>query len=1193
MLKDESVSSEHEEEFLKKNKEHLLETLAQLMQSAKDYKNGKNTELIDTWAERLEEIAKEYRRVVCVLEMHGGCYREERAEFENKYCALRAFYTKQIKDNHAQSAHTVHVRQLSHIRYPELNLPRFTGKLEDWCVFRDAFESAIGNREEVANIDKFQYLKGLVHGEAARIIEAISVCDEGYNDAWRALKLRYENKRQLVRCHIKALFDTPAMKRETADELLGLVDKFEQHISVLRRLGEGTDAWSSMLVYQLSIRLDSHTLREWENYCARLDSDNVAAVLGGTADPIFEDCDDTMPSYISMVNFLQNYARVLQSVGPSSLAGREREPKPKPPVKFGAHISCSSTKLGPQSTRKCEQCNQDHSLYQCPQFQRLSDQQRLEVVRFKKLCLNCLRHVDHFAKNCPWKSCNRCPRKHHSLLHGAQFTQQTPSAPQPNGTVTLVAQPTAVESTHTSTAALQPSSAQFHSTQPPKATRNPATMQPFSLPGNFHYATVACDKENQQNTVILPTALVEVEDIGGRRITARCLLDSGSQSHFITRALCQKLKLPCSSAPSPILVSGIGQTTTKATQFVTAKVSSRVSPFTIEPRLLILPHLAITLPSSTINIRGWHIPEAVQLADPTFHLSKQIDIILGAEYFFNTLRYGRIQLGEQLPILQNSALGWFVSGACVISDHDHTDPRSCFSSSTVRLEELLRKFWELETVRDSKGWSPTDRICEEHCIANTSRTPESRYMVKLPEREELIILLGDNKYQATRRFLSLERSLQQDLERMAMYKDFIDQYISLGHMREVSPQELEVRPQFILPHHGVLKLDSSTTKLRTVFDASCKSRSGLALNDTLLPGPTIQDTLVALVLRFRIHRYVVSADIEKMFRQVLVHPSDQPLQRILWRGDPRDSLKLYQLQTVTYGLNNSPFLATRVLLQLAEDEKMKFPVAARIAKKDFYVDNLLTGANDTLELQRICKQMICLLNAGGFPLRQWSANSQEVLNIVPENLRETRTLLELDRDSSITALGLRWEPAADTLSFKPPKWKGNQQLTKRTVLSQMSSLFDPLGLVGPSIVRAKIIMQSLWKHQLDWDAPLPSQYAQEWNNYQLDIPCLENLRVPRAAILFPHHDLQIHGFSDASEQAYGACLYLRSINASGQCSVQLLTAKSRVAPVDSKSIPRLELSAALLLTHLLVQVTASTGISIPTYLWTDSTVVLS
>nr|XP_029736215.1 uncharacterized protein LOC115270984 [Aedes albopictus] len=1012
--------------------------------------------------------------------------------FDMKYYMLRACLSKRLNQKAQPDVPPAQpVTHTSHIRFPEINLPRFSGRLADGCVFRDAFDSAIGSRVEISNVEKFQYLKGLV---AAKIIEPISISEDGYRDAWRALKLRYENKRQLIRCHIKSLFEVPSIKKESADELLNLVDRFEQQISVLRRLGEDTSSWDSLLVYQLSTRLDPHTLKEWESYCARLDSGNVANVLGGAAGD--DSDDDDMPTYMSMVNYLQNYARVLQCVSPSP--GSSRDPRVKP-VKSAAHFSSSSSSQGVQSARKCEKCTQSHFLYHCPDFQKLSEQQRFEFVKVKKLCANCLRSTDHLAKSCQSKTCNRCNKKHHTLLHGAQFVLQPSSGPQESASVSLVAQPSAPSLAQPTPPPVVnvPASSSQNLSQPPRlspvvGSHPPQRSTVPTVPGNLHFAMMAYDKEN--------------------------------------------------------------------------------------------------LPGSTINIWEWHIPETLRLADPTFHVSNEIDIILGAQFFFDTLRYGRIQLGEQLPVLKNSVLGWVVSGPCTIRDHDHADPRTCLISSAVHVEELLRKFWELETVHDTKGWSASDKFCEEHFLAKTTRTPEGRYVVGLPKREELVPQLDDNVYQATRRFYSLERSLMTDPQKRDLYQDFIAQYIALGHMREVSEEELNVQPQFVLPHHGVLKPESITTKLRTV--QNCKSRSGLSLNDVLVPGPTIQQMLVEIVLRFRLYRFVVTADIEKMYRQILVHSSDQPLQRILWRDDPELHLKVYQLLTITYGLNNSPFLAMRVLQQMATDEECRFPLAARIALQDFYVDNLLTGFNDAEHLKVIVREMIGLLDAGGFPLRQWSSNCQDVLDIVPQNLRETRTLLELDRDTSVNALGLRWEPATDQLSFKLPNWKENRQITKRTVLSQMSSLFDPLGLLGPTIVRAKIIMQALWKRQLEWDTPLPVQFEKEWISYQRDLDHLEGFRIPRLVMLSPHQTLEIYGFSYASLQAYGACAYIRSIMLNGQCYTQLLTAKSRVAPLSSKSIPRLELPAALLLSHLLAQIQKSTSLVAPVYLWTDSTITL-
>lgn len=324
---------------LRKARDHLWESLELLITFAKEDKTGQQ-ELLGAWLDRLEEIAKEYRNTVCVLEAsHDEDYKEDRMNFDMKYYMLRACLSKRLNQKAQPDVPPAQpVTHTSHIRFPEINLPRFSGRLADWCVFRDAFDSAIGSRVEISNVEKFQYLKGLVQGDAAKIIESISISEDGYRDAWRALKLRYENKRQLIRCHIKSLFEVPSIKKESADELLNLVDRFEQQISVLRRLGEDTSSWDSLLVYQLSTRLDPHTLKEWESYCARLDSGNVANVLGGAAGD--DSDDDDMPTYMSMVNYLQNYARVLQCVSPSP--GSSRDPRVKP-VKSAAHFSSSSS----------------------------------------------------------------------------------------------------------------------------------------------------------------------------------------------------------------------------------------------------------------------------------------------------------------------------------------------------------------------------------------------------------------------------------------------------------------------------------------------------------------------------------------------------------------------------------------------------------------------------------------------------------------------------------------------------------------------------------------------------------------------------------------------------------------------------------------------------------------------------------
>ncbi|XP_062534422.1 uncharacterized protein LOC134203573 [Armigeres subalbatus] len=272
-----------------------------------------------------------------------------------------------------------------------------------------------------------------------------------------------------------------------------------------------------------------------------------------------------------------------------------------------------------------------------------------------------------------------------------------------------------------------------------------------------------------------------------------------------------------------------------------------------------------------------------------------------------------------------------------------------------------------------------------------------------------------------------------------------------------------------LPHHPVVKQDSTTTKVRVVFDASSKTRSGTSLNDALLVGPVIQDDLRAIILRCRMVRIMLVADVEKMFRQILICQDDIPLQTILWRTDEQSDIQWYELTTVTYGTKPAPYLATRTLQQLAEDEQLQFPMAARAVKKDVYMDDVLTGTNTEEEAMELRTQLDSMLSKGGFSLRKWASNCPKVLEGIPkENLAIANTEeVSLDPDPSVKTLGLVWLPGTDRIKFRFKVGIPNfdEDLSKRKVLSIIASLFDPLGLIGAVILRAKLFMQLLWTQE--------------------------------------------------------------------------------------------------------------------------------
>src|SRR5436190_20009204 len=133
-----------------------------------------------------------------------------------------------------------------------------------------------------------------------------------------------------------------------------------------------------------------------------------------------------------------------------------------------------------------------------------------------------------------------------------------------------------------------------------------------------------------------------------------------------------------------------------------------------------------------------------------------------------------------------------------------------------------------------------------------------------------------------------------------------------------------------LPHHSVIKESSSTTKTRVVFDASSKGSKGKSLNDALYKGPVLQSDLFTIIIRFRSFKYVLCADIKKMYRQILIHKDQFPLQTVLWRESPREEIEEYELVTVTYGTKPASFIAVRCIQELAEIEKINFPIASEV-----------------------------------------------------------------------------------------------------------------------------------------------------------------------------------------------------------------------------------------------------------------------
>ncbi|XP_065094462.1 uncharacterized protein LOC135714987 [Ochlerotatus camptorhynchus] len=614
-------------------------------------------------------------------------------------------------------------------------------------------------------------------------------------------------------------------------------------------------------------------------------------------------------------------------------------------------------------------------------------------------------------------------------------------------------------------------------------TKTPTTStsgeQPMaSVLATLYEPTSYASTGQARKNVLLATAVVNMVDDNGTAHVARALLDSGSECCFITESFSQLVKAKRYKVSVPI--SGIGQSSTYARYKIVSTVHSRVCDYSTSAEFLVLPKVTIDLPTASFDASSWKIPPGVQLADPAFYNANPIDIIIGAEVFFDQFKVsGRIQLGNSLPTLVNSVLGWIVSGKA--SYGTPTTPVIANVATVAELHQWMEKFWAIEENDTSPCYSVEEAACEEHFQRTVRRNSEGRYIVRLPIKDDVIKQIGDNRRTAVRRFRMLEGRLGRNSELAQQYRDFIDEYLALGHMKQVFDYQSPPSPCYHMPHHAVVREESTTTKLRVVFDASCRTPEGPSLNDALMVGPTVQQEIRSIIMRSRIRRVMIIADAKQMYRQVLVDERDTPLLRIVWTPSLDQPLATYELLTVTYGTASAPFLATRVLLQLADDEKDSYPEAAEVLRKDFYVDDLFSGANSIEEATTLRQQLEALLARGGFQLRKWASNEEAVLEgLAPEN-RALKASIDLDRDQCIKSLGLHWEPASDQLKYRIelPADSTDFPLTKRIALSQIARLFDPLGLLGPVVISAKLFMQALWTLKDDDDVVVHKVFSME------------------------------------------------------------------------------------------------------------------
>jgi len=687
--------------------------------------------------------------------------------------------------------------------------------------------------------------------------------------------------------------------------------------------------------------------------------------------------------------------------------------------------------------------------------------------------------------------------------------------------------------------------------------------------------------------ILMQTAKAHVLDTNADNVClSRILFDTGSQRSYISANVRQKLKLKTIRTERVVIKTFGEDNNSKVNTLDVVQVKirhARADDVYTFVEALCVPKICCALKNQDLN-QASKLKEftKLDLADNNFSgKDLPIGLLIGVDHYFRFFT-GKSIHSNSGTVATESTLGWVLSGQInskLLSD------TPCLATHNLRcsvenapenpesidiLRHDLNKFWNIENVGSSQ--CVINKF--EHDIFHDGK----RYVTKLPFKVDHDCL-PDNFDICKKRLLSLKSRLtKQNI--LEDYHKIFKEYEEVGIIERVSPNELckENGQCHYMPHRPVVREDRATTKIRAVFDASCKV-SGPSLNECLYSGPNLLLKLFDVLIRFRLNKIAMLADIKQAFLNVGINVEHQDYLRFLWFDADNDDLIVYRFTRAVFGLTSSPFLLNATVrhhLSKFVDIAILKEIVEKVME-DLYVDDLISGCDSIEEGKLFYKKIKGVMSGAGFILRKWISNNTELSTyITSQESNSDDVFSSLPHcDKGVTVLGLKWDTATDELVFDFNDLLDRcrtMKKTKRGLLSTAASVFDPIGVIAPITSRIKTIFQILCNDKLDWDDVIPDNIFTIWSNFVTELTSLGEIRIPRLVFTGVEKDLvEIHGFCDSSKEVYCAVLYLRVV-AGTDVRVSFLASKTRVAPLKQLSIPRLELMGCLLLTRLLSDV---------------------
>lgn len=789
---------------------------------------------------------------------------------------------------------------------------------------------------------------------------------------------------------------------------------------------------------------------------------------------------------------------------------------------------------------KCWMCkNSSHWPDQCPKFAALSVDDRIATAKANHICFSCLKRAGrgHTAESCrrnqqcpKHENGMRCSQHHHQLLHKSNTVK-------------------------------------------------------------ISVASVANTKE-----AILPVLSVNIGSTDGLFKCGNVLLDSGAQVSLIRKETAETLGLKGKDVSVTITKVGGEEETMKTKEYKVQLICIDDNKrYTV--KAISIDSISDEIP----KVKTSHLPELLGLPNTSFRRGKgHVDLLIGIDHAH--MHAGETKQADHL-IARKSPLGWVVFGGKAEQLSDASAILHVKYASPIEMSD----FWKTEAmgveikpcVCDADKLTQVERE-EAEIIFNSCERVGKQWMVPYPWKKDPA-LLPDNKPLAMKRLESTERRLKKEPEQGIAYDKQMEEMREMHFSRKLSKEELDnyKGPVHYIPHHAVIRPEKKSTPVRIVFNSSSVYQ-GHALNDYWLKGPDMLNNLFGVILRFREREVAVMGDISKMYHRVLIPERDQHVHRFLWRNLKTEREPDVYVKTVlTFGDKPAPAMAQTALRKTAEENKNDYPEAAEAITKNSYMDDICDSVDTVTSAQKLTEDLNAVLESGGFGVKGWTSNK-----VLTKTENRERGFKTFQGDVEEKVLGVVWNYVTDEFSFKVKleltcptdhSVPRGEKMTKRKLLSQVSRIYDPIGFAAAFIIRAKIGMQELWQLGLDWDDELPCDIQERWTQLFKEMQELDKIGFKRCLVSPETPELPLLCvFSDASQQAFGACAYIRQKTKQDTYEVTFVAAKSRVAPLKQLTVPRLELQAAVLAARLAKAIVQECRIQFEhVKFFTDSTITLA